>query len=314
MGLEIRLVNYDNDLPELAMMLDQVMTDGMTESRYKDWLNGPKPVNRHVVAASDSGSIMGWALLNRPANQPENQGFTSLIVHPNHRGVGIGSALIEDVFAYCRTIGLSQLKSRIKDDEPAWLAWAVSKGFSIERHSYRSSIKLHNFDATPYENLIAKLTYEDIIFTTLHDLGDTEVNRRFYYEADCKAAIDIPGEDSVETWEQFSTENFESEGYRPQGMHVAMDGGIIVGVAHSWLDVGRNRMVNAMTGVIPEYRGRGIATALKVKTIEYARDCGVSEILTQNDSENAPMLAINEKLGYKRWCWPGTYVLQGTIN
>ena len=70
-------------------------------------------------------------------------------------------------------------------------------------------------------------------------------------------------------------------------------------------------MINAFTGVIPEYRGRGIATALKVKTILHAREVGVSEILTQNDSENEPMLAINRKLGYQNW--PGAYVLKATI-
>ena len=312
MGHKIRPVDYDKDVADLVAMLDEVMTDGMSASRYSSWLNSPRPINRHVVATDDSGAIVGWSLLDRQANAQTNKGFISLIVHPNHRRKRIGTALIEDVFAHCKTVGLSQLNSQVKDNQPNWLAWAESHGFSIERHRYRSSIKLEQFDLVLYENRIAELINEGIVFTTLHELGDTEPNRHLYYEADCKAAIDIPGEDSVETWEEFSAENFNSEGYLPQGMHIAMHQGKMVGVAHAWLDADHNRMVNAMTGVIPEYRSRGIATALKVMTIKYAKDSGIPEILTQNDSENAPMLAVNGKLGYKRW--PGAYALKATLT
>ncbi len=54
------------------------------------------------------------------------------------------------------------------------------------------------------------------------------------------------------------------------------------------------------TGVIREYRGRGIATALKLKISEYALKNGYSTIKTRNDSTNAPMLAVNTKLGFQR--------------
>jgi len=54
------------------------------------------------------------------------------------------------------------------------------------------------------------------------------------------------------------------------------------------------------TGVIREYRGRGIATALKLKVIEFGKKNGYRTIKTWNESSNNPMLAINIKLGFKR--------------
>ena len=312
MKFELRPVDHHDDLPELAAMLDQVMTDGMSVSRLRGWLTNVRPINRARIATIDSGVIVGWSILDRTENAPIDRAFASLIVHPAHRRHGIGEVLLSDIASFCRTVGITNLKSQVKDNQPGWLAWAESKGFAIERHSFRSSVKLAEFDFKPFENSITQLVNEGITFTTLANIGDSEANGRRYYEADSKAAIDVPGEDSIETWEEFRHENFNDEGYLPQGAHVAMHEQQIVAVAHAWLDKDHNRMVNAMTGVIPEYRGRGIATALKVKTIEYAKDLGVSEILTQNDSENAQILAVNNKLGYKRW--PGAYQLKASLS
>lgn len=311
MEINVRPVDYENDLEELASMLDRVMTDGMTVERLRESQNNPSPINRTMVATDQNGAIVGWSTMHQGANEPSNRAFSSLIVHLDHRRDGIGNTLHDDIVDFCRANGVTELKSRVKDSEPGWLEWARSKGFEIDRHTFRSSIKLEEFDADPYLDRLTQLESEKIKFTTLAEVGDTEENRRRYYDADCLAAIDIPGEDHVESWEEYYAENFGSEGYRPEGAYLASHQNEIVGVAHVWLDSEHDRMINAFTGVIPEYRGRGIATALKVNTILHAREVGVSEILTQNDSENEPMLAINRKLGYQNW--PGAYVLKATI-
>jgi RimJ/RimL family protein N-acetyltransferase len=56
---------------------------------------------------------------------------------------------------------------------------------------------------------------------------------------------------------------------------------------------------NAFTDVLRQYRGRGLAQALKLQTILLAKRQGMHHIHTNNDSNNAPMLAVNRKLGYK---------------
>ena len=48
----------------------------------------------------------------------------------------------------------------------------------------------------------------------------------------------------------------------------------------------------------PEYRGRGIARAVKLQSLAQAIELGVPFVRTANDSENPSMLHINETLGY----------------
>ena len=66
-----------------------------------------------------------------------------------------------------------------------------------------------------------------------------------------------------------------------------------------------NYMYNLFTGVDREYRGRRLAQALKALSIRFAQEYGADYIITHNDSQNGPMLAINRKLGYQPL--PGVY-------
>ena len=48
-----------------------------------------------------------------------------------------------------------------------------------------------------------------------------------------------------------------------------------------------------------DFRGRGIARAVKLQTLAQAVELGIPSVRTDNDSENVAMLHINETLGYE---------------
>ncbi len=85
------------------------------------------------------------------------------------------------------------------------------------------------------------------------------------------------------------------------GYFIATEGDRYVGQSDLWrskeepLD-----LYQGLTGVRREYRQRGIAMALKLKTIGYAKSHGFRVIKTWNNSNNVGMLHINRKLGFVR--------------
>ena len=61
----------------------------------------------------------------------------------------------------------------------------------------------------------------------------------------------------------------------------------------------RGNVWTAYTCTHPDYRGRGLAKGIKLQTLTQAIELGVPHVHTDNDSENGPMLHINEMLGYE---------------
>ena len=54
-----------------------------------------------------------------------------------------------------------------------------------------------------------------------------------------------------------------------------------------------------LTGTARAYRRRGLARLAKLAVVRGCAEAGISRLMTENDSENAGMLAINDELGFK---------------
>ena len=69
--------------------------------------------------------------------------------------------------------------------------------------------------------------------------------------------------------------------------------------ALSWISRSQHQAWSILTGVAPEFRGTGLGYLVKAESLRRARAAGVTEVFTANSDGNAPMLAINRRLGYE---------------
>ena len=98
-------------------------------------------------------------------------------------------------------------------------------------------------------------------------------------------------------------EDFERRANAPDRRHdrwwIALDGRRPVAMSYLRFPPVRGSIWTGYTCCDREYRGRGLARAVKLQSLAQAFEHGVRLVYTGNDSENAPMLHINRGLGYR---------------
>jgi RimJ/RimL family protein N-acetyltransferase len=84
------------------------------------------------------------------------------------------------------------------------------------------------------------------------------------------------------------------------GTLLALDGERVVGFVSLLRRAADPRLAeHGLTAVAETHRNRGIATALKRAQIAWASSKGFRELMTSTQDGNAPMRAVNDKLGYE---------------
>ena len=113
---------------------------------------------------------------------------------------------------------------------------------------------------------------------------------RFGREALAGFAVDTPLDITPEQW---------STTWAGDPMFLAVSGGEVIGCAGLLHDPDQStRAENALTAVRRDWRGRGIAVHLKLRTLEWAAAHGIDEIYTWTQDGNSAMRSLNERLGY----------------
>jgi GNAT superfamily N-acetyltransferase len=116
--------------------------------------------------------------------------------------------------------------------------------------------------------------------------------------------MDVPSVDppTRHTFEEFRRDDIDAPNALVDAFFIAIDrDGRYLGVSNLFRSLDDPKFIwQGLTGVRRDARGKGIAMALKLRTVRYAIDEGIEHIKTWNDVHNRPMLSINEALGFAR--------------
>lgn len=292
----------EEDYARVAELLSMGYAEPVTAEQVREWRSQPPPgrITHRVVAESGDGMICGYAHALRDPWEVSGLYWLHVGVDPTARGMGIGARLFEDVSEFARANGATIYRAEVRDQAAEGLRFAEQQGFQIERHIFESRLDLTTFDERPFMAALEEARASGIRFASLAELGDTEEARRGLHALNEEAVMDIPGSDHTpRPYEAFAAQIFAARWFRAEGQIAALDGEEWAGLGAIGIFPETHSAYNMFTGVRQAYRGRGLAQALKLLGIRFARQSGATYIRTNNDSENAPMLAVNRKLGYQ---------------
>jgi len=205
-------------------------------------------------------------------------------VLPATRRTGVGTQLLRVLARHAESLGVDVVQTNV--DDQGSLAFAERYGFhEIDRQveqvravgdapvpSPPAGVEIVSVAARPE---LWRAAYEIVGAQAFEDM-----------------ALVAPVEATLAEWEQ----DWISD---PEAMFVALADGQVVGCAGLILDDDQpHRAENALTAVRRDWRGRGVASALKRMTLAWAALNGVREVYTWTQRGNAAMRRLNKHLGY----------------
>ncbi len=275
------------------------------ELRSADKRRGATTGSRRFVAETD-GRVVGYAEHRRSAlSESCRQIDLAISVHPGHRERGIGSALYDRAFRSTRTFSPESLRAWTRNDLARSISFLTGRGFEEVCRTWDCRLDLAGFDATPYDRLMRRLAESGIEIRTAADLHADSCRDRRIYDLHNAIQADVPrtGPYVPDPFDCFVERNL---GPDCGPIFVALRGCEYVGLHVVTPRSEGSVYYVSLTGVRADSRRSGIATGLKVAGISWAQARlrgGASDIRwmkTFNESSNAAIIALNERLGFVR--------------
>ena len=259
-----------------------------------------RPLVRYLAAFD--GQVVAYAYYFEIAWAPPAGRYWCVIrVLPDFGRRGIGEQLYQRLLADLRAHGANAILLELDDTLAALRPALERRGFRALLHSWAFSLDPCKCDLAAFAAPDPRLA--GLHITTLADElargADWLAPLHQLYAAiagDVPIPID-PHPTPPPAW--LAEQALGLPVSLPEAFFIVRDGSRYVGMSYLHRDdQAPERLLQRITAIHAEYRGRGIALALKLKTIAYAQQHGFHEIRTAVESNNPSMLAINAKLGF----------------
>jgi GNAT superfamily N-acetyltransferase len=235
------------------------------------------------------------------AVQPERYAFVSGDLLPaDRRALGELMAAMEE---RATADGARMLRTRANEDDQLRIETILGRGYREDRLHKRWELDL----VANRESLLAmteqsraRMRREGVEMLTLADVTDPDVIEKIWMLSE-EAGDDVPttvprvaeAMDSYVRWTR------APEIHRDR-FWIARIGDEVVGISVLGYPPVRGIVGTEWTASARSVRGRGVARALKCETVAQAIALGVARVRTGNDAANAPILHLNETMGYHR--------------
>lgn len=290
------------DYPAIVAIRNSIQPYPITVEQLQSWdrstLAHPTSVFVRHVAEQPGLGVVGYCIAERQPDMPAGTWFLSVNIHREYRGRGIGTKLLEIAEKICLEGGAEVLESYCRGEDDTSFEWARDHGYALDRQRTESVLDLAAFDRSRFAGRVDAMRADGFEFRT-YQSPLPEAMLPEVYEWERVTAPDVPiFEGNFPTFEHWS--RMVADNPTPAFHVYAYHDGLLAGgsVLEFPMDPAIKQAHTGYTAVRREYRGRGLALALKLITIDEAIRRGYATMRTNNDPDNPSMLAVNTKLGY----------------
>ena len=268
--------------------------------KHRDKHRNPERLFQRVVGEVD-GKIVAFSSYGESdwAYVPGKY-FVGVEVHPDHQRKGYGSAMYDHVAAALAERDPLFFTADTREDKPDFIRFLTKRGFEPTMRYPVSHLNPQTFDFERFEAIEKRVKESGIEIVNVPDLPARDPDwKRHWYDLECECWMDVPLPEppTIGRYEEFQS-RFESPNYDASAHFIAIDEGKYVGLTGMWISkVEPHKLYTGLTGVVRSHRRRGVATALKINGVRYARDYGATIVETDNE-ENNPMFGLNLQLGF----------------
>jgi mycothiol synthase len=288
------------DLAEAAAAADSVAPLSehvLLHLRYDEASASADPAPGRDLILTVDGQIAGYAYLDSPGH-PDLEVSGELVIHPLHRGRGLGLALVRELIAQA---GGRRVRLWAHGDLPAAGRLARAAGFERFRALWQMRRSLR--DPLEAPRLSAG--------TTLRTFRPGQ-DEQPWLSLNSRAFAKHPEQGA---WTRHDIELREREPwFDPAGFFIAERNGVMTGFHWTKVpgpaDPGTGEVY--VVGVDPGERGTGLGRALTLAGLGYLRDRGLVTAMLYVDEDNVPAIRLYEGLGFTRWSTDAMYRLRAS--
>ena len=259
---------------------------------------------RYTCINRDTGETVGFGNIGQMIWMFNPHRYAcGIVVARQHQNKGVGTYIYDTLMKHLSELQAREVWAFSKEDMPGSLRFIQKRGFQERLRVWESWLVPASVDLSKFTHYIEKSKQAGFEISTLsQELIDDPNCYRKLYELNQTLFADVPMPEAFTPlpYEQWLKFDMKDPGLVADAYTIAKHGDKYVGLSTARrLDKEPHSLHQLLTGVRREYRGNGIAYAMKLRVLEWARENGIERIKTENATNNAPMLKINTKLGFQ---------------
>jgi len=291
----------------LELTLSSRKADGdhepiMLEDIVNEFANMDRLIREQgVIIACANAAPIGYSRLGCYSSRPDNRLYYQIsFLREEHRSSGFWPAMVTENERRLREIASRHapvseryFQAWASDHQKDWMAVLASAGYQVVR---RFNNMIYRLGEAPTKPLPAGVEIRPVLQEHMREVWEAqkEMNAGLF-------------ENVVEDWLDEKYPGWLSNpGNKPHFWQVAWEGDRLAGMVMARLDEKENEKTHGKYGytehiyVRPQWRGRGLASALIARSLQVLKAQGATEVELGVDAENeSTAFRLYERLGYK---------------